>query len=301
MAAEPLNFHHLHYFWAVAKDGNLTRTATRLRVSQSALSAQIRKLEDDLGEALFARQGRRLSLTEAGEIALGYAEDIFATGSELVATLKDRRREDVFRVGAVATLSRNFQESCIKPLLEQPGVRLRLEAGGLEDMLERLEHHRLDIVLSNRPVRRDAGHAWRCRRIAGQPVSIIGRPRPGGFVFPDDVRGVPMILPGPDSDIRAGFDALCDQLGIEVSVIAEVDDMATMRLLARDVEALALLPSVVVRDELRSGALCEHCVVPDLFESFYAISVERHFQHPMVKTLLARGEQDILAMGQDAR
>lgn len=297
MAGEPLNFHHLHYFWAVATDGNLTRTAARLRVSQSALSAQIRQLEDELGEPLFLREGRRLVLTEAGRIALGHAEEIFTTGKQLVATLRDGRREDVFRVGAVATLSRNFQESFLEPLLHQPGLRLRIESARIEDLLDRLESHALDIVLSNRPPRRRSGHAWRCRRIARQPVSIVGRPRSKRFRFPLDLRDAPMILPGEGSDIRSEFDALCEQLGVTVRPVAEVDDMATMRLLARDLEALALLPSVVVRDELRSGALREHCVVPGLFERFYSITVDRHYQHPQVMALLARDEDDILAMG----
>lgn len=107
-----------------------------------------------------------------------------------------------------------------------------------------------------------------------------------------------MILPGPDSEIRTEFDALCEQLGVKVSVLAEVDDMATMRLLARDTEAVALVPSVVVRDELRSGLLSELCVVPGLLETFYAITVDRRFQHPLIKALLARDEDEILAMGQ---
>jgi len=110
--------------------------------------------------------------------------------------------------------------------------------------------------------------------------------------------GAQMILPGPESEMRTEFDALCAGLGVKVSVLAEVDDMAMMRLLARDTDALALVPSVVVRDELRDGVLREHCVVPGLFETFYAITVERHFQHPLLRTLLARGEHDMLAMGE---
>jgi LysR family transcriptional activator of nhaA len=293
-----LNYHHLQYFWAVARDGNLTRTAQRLHVSQSALSAQIRQLEDQLGEALFEREGRRLVLTEAGRIALTYAEDIFSTGGELLATLKEgRRREHVLRVGAVATLSRNFQESFVKPLLGQQDVTLRLESGGLDALLTRLAGHGLDLVLSNRPVQRDAERAWRCRRIARQQVSLVGRPRPKAFRFPRDVADVSLLLPGTDSEIRTAFDTLCEQLGLKPRVLAEVDDMAMMRLLARDSQAVALLPSVVVRDELQSGRLQEYCVIPSLYENFYAITVERQFQHPLLKTLLARDEEEILAMG----
>jgi LysR family transcriptional activator of nhaA len=297
MTPDRINFHHLHYFWAVAKDGNLTRTATRLRVSQSALSAQIKQLEAELGVPLFARQSRRLLLTEAGRIVLGYAEDIFAAGTELVATLQSgRRREELLRVGAVATLSRNFQESFVRPLLEGPSVRLRLVSGAVDDLLARLAEHDLDLVLANRPPRREGGRAWRCRRVAQQAVSLVGRRRERAFRFPDDLGSAPMILPGSDSEIRSEFDALCERLGVKVVVLAEVDDMATMRLLARDTEAIALAPSVVVRDELRSGILREYCVVPGLLESFYAITVDRSFQHPLIKSLLARDEADILAM-----
>ena len=301
MSPSRLNLHHLHYFWAVARDGNLTRTAAALRVSQSALSAQIRLLEEQLGEPLFNRTGRRLELSEAGHLALGYADDIFAASGDLLAALTKRDRDGIFRVGAVATLSRNFQESCIKPLLDQPGVRLRVESGRLEDLLERLADHALDIILTNRPVRREAGRPWRCRRLARQPVSIVGHPRTRRLRFPDGLRGEPtrMILPGPNSAIRVEFDALCEQLGLTIDPIAEVDDMATMRLLARDIDALALIPSVVVREELRSGALRELCVVPGLFESFYAVTVERRYQHTLVRSLLARGEQEFLAMDDD--
>ncbi len=295
--AERINFHHLRYFWAVAKDGNLTRTARRLRVAQSALSAQIRQLEHELGRELFVREGRKLALTEAGRIALAYADDIFAAGGELVSTLdQGRQREQVLRIGAVATLSRNFQESFVKPLLDRLEVPLRLESGGLDDLLVRLSGHALDVVLSNRPPQRHPGSQWRSRRIARQPVSLVGPERRRAFRFPDDLAGVPLIVPGPESDIRSEFDALCEQLGARVRIVAEVDDMATMRLLARDTTAIALVPSVVVRDELRSGALHEHCVVPDLFETFYAITVVRHFQHPLLRSLLARDEEDLLAM-----
>ena len=297
MTVEQINFHHLRYFWAVAKEGNLTRTASRLRVAPSALSSQIRRLEEQLGGALFLRDGRRLVLTEAGKIALAYAEDIFTAGSQLVSTLEHgRQRAHVLRIGAVATLSRNFQESFIKPLLEDPGVRLCLESGLLDELCLRLEDHAVDLVLSNRPPSRERGGRLRCRRIARQPVSIVGSKRQPSFRFPRSIGDAPMILPGRESEIRSEFDALCEQLGVRVRILAEVDDMATMRLLARDTNALALVPSIVVRDELREGVLHEHCEVPRLFETFYAVTVERSFQHPLLRSVLARDEHELLAM-----
>ena len=293
-----LNYHHLHYFWAVAKEGNLTRAAARLHVSQSALSAQIRQLEEQLGQPLFNRVGRRLQLTEAGQLALSYAESIFAAGGELVALLREGRRPErqVLRIGAVATLSRNFQENFLRPLLGRDDVELVLQSGSLTELLARLRVHTLDLILSNRRVHSSADDPWRCRRIARQPVSLVGRPRPQrkAFRMPDELAEVPLLLPGRDNDIRAGFDLMCEQRGIRYRLRAEVDDMALLRLLARDSDSVALLPTVVVQDELRSGTLVEYAVVPDLHENFFAITVQRHFEPPLLKGLLKRPEADVL-------
>ncbi len=293
-----LNFHHLHYFWAVAKEGNLTRAATHLHVSQSALSAQIRQLEEQLGQPLFARVGRGLQLTEAGQLALGYAESIFTAGAELTALLREGRRDErqVLRIGAMATLSRNFQENFLRPLLEREDVELVLHSGSLVDLLARLRVHTLDLVLSNQRVHASSDDPWRCQRLARQPVSLVGKPRPKrkAFRYPEELADVPLLLPGRDNDIRAGFDLLCERLGIRYRLRAEVDDMALLRLLARDSDSVALLPTVVVQDELRNGRLVEYSVVPDLHESFYAISVQRHFTPPLLKSLLKQSEAEIL-------
>ncbi len=293
-----LNYHHLHYFWAVAKEGNLTRAALRLHVSQSALSTQIRQLEAQLGQALFDRVGRTLSLTEAGHLALAHAETIFATGNELLALLRgnSRAHRQVLRIGAVATLSRNFQENLVKPLLGRDDVSLTLQSGSLSELLSRLRVHTIDLVLSNRRVHGSSEDPWRCRRIARQPVSLVGRPRGRrkAFRFPDELAEVPLLLPGRDNDIRAAFDVMCEQRGLRYRLRAEVDDMAMLRLLARDSDSVALLPTVVVQDELRTGQLVEHGVVPDLHENFYAISVQRHFSPPLLKALLKQSEADVL-------
>ena len=293
-----LNFHHLHYFWAVAKEGNLTRAATRLHVSQSALSAQIRQLEEQLGQQLFTRVGRGLQLTEAGQLALGYADSIFAAGTELMALLREGRRDErqVIRIGAVATLSRNFQENFMRSLLERDDVELVLQSGNLLDLMARLRVHTLDLVLSNQRVHASTDNPWRCQRVARQPVSLVGKVRPPGmpFRFPQDLSEVPLLLPGRDNDIRPAFDMMCEQRGIRYRIRAEVDDMALMRLLARDSDSVALMPSVVVQDELRSGRLMEYGVVPDLFENFYAISVRRQFEPPLLRALRKQPEAAVL-------
>ena len=292
------NFHHLHYFWAGAKEGNLTRAAARLNVSQSAVSTQIKQLEDQLGQRLFSREGRTLQLTEAGRLTLAYAEKIFAAGGELLMLMREGqwRERQVLRLGAVATLSRNFQENFVRPLLARSDVELALQSGSLQELLIRLAAHSLDLVLSNRPVQADGDHPWRCRRIARQPVSLVGKPRGRGkkFRFPEDIAKVALLLPGRDSDVRAGFDLLCDQLALRYRLLAEVDDMAMLRLLVRDSDSVALVPSVVVQDELRSGELSEYCVVPNLHENFYAISIQRQFEPPLLKMLLKQEAADVL-------
>jgi len=286
-----LNFHHLYYFWMVAREQHLTRAARQLHISQSALSTQIRQLEDRLGHELFIRDGNRLQLNEIGTLVLEYAEGIFALGDELVETVSggEGRQVQQLRVGAVATLSRNFQDNFLRPVLDMENIRLVLESGSLGELLEHLRVHKLDVVLSNRPVVAEANQPWRCRRIARQSVCLLGQPRKGRkpFRFPQDIGDIRLLLPGHSSDIRSQFDIVCEDLGITVNIYAEVDDMAMLRLLARDSEGVAVIPEVVVQDELRSGVLEKYCSVPRVYENFYAITTRRHFQPSALKKLLA--------------
>lgn len=285
-----LNYHHLQYFHAVASEGHLTRAAARLHVSQSALSAQVRTLEAQLGHDLFHREGRSLRLTEFGRVVLGYAERIFALGSELEAAVRGGEGQKLqrLRVGGVATVSRNFQENFLRPAMGLDDVHLVYESGTLDELLDRLAAHRLDLVLSNRAVAAEAGRPWRCRRVARQPVCLVGPPRKGrrAFRFPRDLAGARLVLPGRTSDIRAQFDLLCEDLGIEPRVLAEVDDMAMLRLFARDAGGVAVLPAVVVQDELRAGTLAEYCTLPRVHEDFYAITTPRQFQPALLQKLL---------------
>lgn len=290
-----LNFHHLHSFWSVAREGHLTRAAEGLHVAPSALSAQIRQLEEHLGTPLFHRQGRRLVLTEAGKIALVYADDIFRGGAELVATLQEGRRGDEpLRIGAVATLSRNFLESFLRPWLGRRDAGVRLVSGRLDDLVERLRRHELDVVLGNRPPEARGEGRFSTRLLARQQVSVVGPAGTRPLAFPGALAEHALLVPGRDSDVRSDFDAWVDRLGLRVHVMAEVDDMATLRLLARDTGGLAVLPAIVVRDELDQGLLVEHAVVPEVYEHFYAVTVDRLFPHPLLEELLARQGEEIL-------
>ncbi len=286
-----LNYHHLRYFRAVATEGSLTRAAGRLNLSQSALSTQLRTLEENLGQPLFERRGKFLVLNEAGQIALKYAESIFSAGEEMVDVLKhgNAGRQQVIRIGSVATLSRNFQLGLIKPLLGRADVELILRSGNLRDLLTQLRSHTLDVVLSNLPVRRDAETPWHSRLLDEQPVSLVGTPsrKRSRFRFPQDLKDTPLVLPSLDSNIRVAFDLLLEQHGIRPVIAAEVDDMAMLRLLAREGAGLALVPPVVVAGELQNRTLVERCRVPQIRESFYAITPSRRFPNRLLSDILS--------------
>jgi len=292
MKLELLNFHHLFYFWRVARLGHLTRAAAELHTSQSALSAQIRQFEDRLGEPLFTRQGRRLQLTDTGQLVLSYAEDIFGLGQEMLGRL-DGRSEGLtrLRVGSVATLSRNYQENWIRPALADPNVVLTLESGVLEGLLTRLLQHQLDVVLANETVPSDADRPLHCRFLGSQSISLVGPAsvwKARSLRVPDDLDGLDIALPGPRHALRTQFDALCASAGVRPRLRAEVDDMAMLRLIARDSGWLTVLPEVVVQDELRAGTLVTVGQSTQLQERFYAITTPRRHRIEALERLLSQ-------------
>lgn len=287
----PLNYHHLRYFWAVAHEGNLTRTAQHLNLSQSALSVQIKQLEERLGHTLFERRGRQLHLTEAGRIALDHADAIFATGQELVATLTGTvQSRKALRVGALATLSRNFQIGFLRPMLSRMDVEVILRSGGPTELLEGLGTLNLDLVLMNRPPPDDSLTPYETHQVGEQEVSIVGTPERLDPDRPirDLLQDQPFILPTTDSSVRTAFDAMASRMSVRPQIAAEVDDMAMMRLLAREDIGLALVAPIVVKDELNIGRLKEAKEHPRIKETFYAITLRRRFPNAVVQDLLER-------------
>lgn len=286
-----LNYNHLRYFWTVAHCGSLTRAAGQMNLSQSALSVQIQKLEHQIGHQLFERVGRKLVLTEAGRIALDYADTVFKAGDELLSTLHGRplANRQVLRVGALTTLSRNFQLDFLRPLVGRDDVELIVRSGNIRDLLAQLEAHALDVVLANSAAPRDARSSLRNHLLDEQPVSLVGHPRSGRwkFRFPDDLRTVPLLLPSLDSDIRVAFDRVLELAAVRPVILAEVDDMAMLRLLARESEGVTLVPPIVVRDELDTGVLVEHCRIREVTETFYAIVQRRRFPNRLLSEVLA--------------
>jgi LysR family transcriptional activator of nhaA len=285
-----LNYHHLRYFWAVAHEGSLTRAADKLALSQSAVSVQIGTLEEQLGHALFERVGKRLVLTEAGRIALDYADTVFDAGDELVSTLRGRAGASrrTLRVGAITTLSRNFQIAFLRPVVARSEVTLVVRSGSMPELLRQIETHALDVVLANSPAPHEPDSDLRSHLLSRQAVSLVGRRRRGRRLrFPQDLGTVPLLMPSRDSGIRLAFDRLLEDAGIRPLVQAEVDDMAMLRVLARESDGLTLVPPIVVRDELDAGTLVEHWAIPALEERFYAIVQRRRFPNPLLAELLA--------------
>jgi LysR family transcriptional regulator, transcriptional activator of nhaA len=285
-----LNFKHLRYFHAVAHGGNLTNAARQLNVSQSALSTQIRLLEESVGHALFERRGRRLELTEAGRVALNYADSMFETADEMMATFAggaaSARRH--LRIGALSTLSRNFQMRFLGPMVARDDVHLVIHSGSLRDLVKALEAHELDVLLTNRLPFRDSGNNWAAHLVDQVPVSLIGPQRVdvAKLALRDLLTTMRLVVPAKDSGVRADFDLLTDRLGVLPNIVAEADDMAMLRLLLRAGTGIGVVPPIVVRDELASGILQEIMVVPGLTESFYAMTQSRRFPHPLVDQLL---------------
>lgn len=285
-----LNLHHLRLFRAVARDASLTSAAQSLGISQSAVSTQIRALELSLGHDLFERRGRSLVLTEAGRIALDRADEIFRAADDLTATLKTvGGRRQTLRVGALATLSRNFQLAFIRPVVGRDDVEVILRSGPQEALLRGLDSLSLDIVLTNLVPARDAASPYLVQRIAEQPVSLVCTPGRAAAAR-EGVDGLlltqPLILPTPESALRAGFDALLQRRGIVPRIAAEADDMAMLRLLARADVGVAVIPPIVVEDELASGRLLEYARLDDLTEVFCAVTIARRFPNPLLAELL---------------
>ena len=285
-----LNLHHLRLFRAVARNGTLTGAAQSLNLSQSALSTQLKSLEESLGHDLFERRGRGLVLTEAGRIALDHAEAIFRTADDLAATLKEATRSRrALRVGALSTLSRNFQIQFLRPLIGRPDVEVVLRSGSQSELLRGLESLALDVVLTNIHPPRDASSQWLITKLAEQPVSLIGTAKRLGrkkMKLAELIAAHPLVLPTPETSLRAAFDALVATLDVAPQIAAEADDMAMLRLLTREDAGLCVIPPIVVRDELASGKLVEAMRLDGIQETFLAVTLSRRFPNPLLRSVL---------------
>lgn len=199
------------------------------------------------------------------------------------------RARRALRVGALATLSRNFQMQFLRPLIGRADVEVVLRSGSQEELLRGLEGLALDVILTNVAPARDAATHWLIHRLDEQPISLIGTPARVGAA-PASLRDLlsthPLIVPTRETSLRAAFDALAARLQVTPNYAAEVDDMAMIRLLARSDAGLAVIPAIVVRDELLSGTLVEANRLDSLAETFFAVTRHRRFPNPLLADVL---------------
>jgi LysR family transcriptional regulator, transcriptional activator of nhaA len=298
---EWLNYHHLLYFWLVAKTGSVTDASEQLRLSQSTVSTQLRALETALDEKLFRREGRRLVLTDVGRVVFGYAEEIFALGRELLDTVKDRPTGRPLRlnVGVADVLPKLVAHRLIAPALAlDVPVRLVCTEGKPPDLLAELALHRLDVVLSDTPA--DPGVAVRvfthllgeCDVVLVAAPDLAGRYRRG---FPGSLEGAPLLVPAVGTMLRRSLDQWLEAESLRPHVIGEFEDGALMQAFGREGVGIFPVPSVVEADVRRQAGVRLVGRLPVVRERFYAISAERRLKHPAVVAISSAARTELFA------
>ncbi|MCU0770433.1 MAG: transcriptional activator NhaR [Verrucomicrobia bacterium] len=285
---EWLNYHHLRYFWHVAKEGSLARAAGKLHVSQPSISAQIRELEEALGQKLFQREGRGNKLTDAGQLVFGYAEEIFALGRELLNAVQQRPGTQTLRfyVGVADSFPKLLTHEILKPVFALPQtVHVICREGKIADLLGQLAAHRLDIVLSDEPASTSAGI-----KVFNHPLGETGTTFWAGKAlaarlrrnFPRSLHQAPALLPAENTALRRALEAWFRERGVQPKVVAEFEDLALMKVMAVDGRGFIALPSLVTEEArhhygFQRIGVAEECRTPS-----YAISAERKISHPAV-------------------
>lgn len=287
-AIEWLNYHHLRYFWAVAREGSVSRAAQQLRLAQPTVSEQIRALEHAIGERLLARAGRGVVLTEVGKTVYAFADEIFRLGRDLQDTIKGRPtgRPSRLGVGILDAVPKLAAFRILEPVLAMdPPVRLVCVEDTPERLLDRLSTHELDVVLADAPI--GPSHASRAyNHLLGEcRVGIFGTPRLARAArrrFPDSLAELPFLLPTTDTTLRRSLDAWLDQRGILPNVVAELEDSALIVEFGALGAGLFAAPDAIMEDALRARGLQRVGSIDPLRERYYAISIERKLAHPAV-------------------
>lgn len=296
---EWLNYHHLFYFWVAAREGSVTRAAAELRLAQPTVSAQIKMLENALGERLFRREGRRLVLTDVGQLAHRYADEIFALGREFRDAVRGRPtgRPVRFAVGLA-----NAVPKLVAYQLLQPAFRSAVHLTCVEDTRERLfaelALHKLDLVLSDLPI--DPGAQIRAfNHVLGEcDVEILASPALAKRLrgrFPRSLDGAPFILPREHGPLRRGLERWFESAEVRPRIVGEVDDSALIKVLGQGGIGLFAAPSVIHRQISRQYNVVRVGRVPSVRERFYAISAERRLKHPAVIAITESARRDLFS------
>lgn len=285
---EWLNYHHLLYFWSVVRAGSIQKASEQLLVSPPAISTQLKLLEDQLGEKLLARSGRRLALTEMGRTVFSYAEDIFALGRELMDVVKNRPIGKPLRldVGIVDVMPKVVVQTLLEPALHlREAVRIICREASSDQLLGRLATHELDVVLSDSPVdpslkiRAYSHLLGECGVMFAAGAKLAGR---YSRKFPESLNGVPMFLPTDNTALRRNLDFWFESRQIRPLVLGEFEDYALLRAFGETGAGVFPLPSVVEAQLRKQTRLRTIGVTNEVRTHFYAISAERKLQHPAV-------------------
>jgi len=294
-----LNYHHLLYFWMVAKEGGITQAAEILHLSQPTLSTQIKSLEKSLGSKLFDRKGRSMALTEAGQIVFRYADEIFSLGQELTDALRGRPGKNHLQllVGVPDALPKLVVYRLLKPALNvQEKVQLVCYEGKLNDLLTDLAMHRLDIVLANSPLTPHMNVRAFNHQLGKCDVTVFGTPKLANMHkknFPNSLDNAPMLLPTQNTTLRRALEQWFDDNDVHPHVVHEFEDSALLKVFGQAGEGMIVVPSVIANDVGQQYSLTPVGRIADVYERFYAISVERRLKHPAVVAISEAAKMDL--------
>ncbi|MBX3271840.1 MAG: transcriptional activator NhaR [Sandaracinaceae bacterium] len=292
-----LNYHHLLYFWTVAREGSVTRAAEVLRLSQPTVSGQVKLLEEALGEKLFRRVGRELVLTDMGRIAYRYADEIFSLGRELSDTFAGRlaRQPDRLTIGVSDLVPKLILYRLIEPALTlEPPLRVICREGKTEQLLADLAIHELDLVLAEVPIAGQASvraynHLLGETGVSFFATKALARPRRRGF--PRTLDGAPLLAPTENTHLRRALDHWLAQLGARPRVVAEFEDSALLKAFGAEGAGLFPGPTAIEREICATYRVEVVGRTDAVVERFYAISVERRIKHPAVRLITERARE----------
>lgn len=283
-----LNYHHLHYFWLAAREGTVTAASEQLGLAQSTVSTQIRALEEALGEKLFRREGRRLVLTDVGDVVYRYADEIFSLGRELLDTVHQRptRRPRRFRVGIADVLPKLVAHRLLEPALQlEPPVLLTCLEGKPDQLVAELALHRLDLVLADTPISPGLAVKAFSHLLGESGVTFFGSPdlaRKARRGFPDSLADTPLLLPTEGTAMRRSLDQWFEERQIRPPVVCEFEDGALLKVFGKAGLGLFPAPSVIEEEICQQYRVRPVGQLAEVSECFFAISVERRLKHPAV-------------------
>ncbi len=292
--SEFLNYHHLRYFWTVATEGSLRRASEKLKVSQPSMCTQIKLLETSLGEPLFRPSGRSLVLTEFGQVILGYAQEIFTLGSEVLRAAKQAPGARALRlhVGILDSFPKLMTYDILRPVLEhQPPVQLTCHEGKLVDLVAQLSTHRIDVVLSDEPASPVMAGKVFNHQLDSSDITFCAMPSLAKKLkgrFPRNLDGAPTLLPTQNCTLRRDLEKWFRSAGVEPRVVAEFEDAALTKIVATSGHGLIALPTVVLAEAIERYGFVPIGRTKEVETFFYAITAERRFTHPAIIAITER-------------